>query len=102
MPTLNAPDPPVRVPLPLPDGASKSCRNELLDRDADLGPGASAASPTRVRVPPQRPPAHRGISNARPLHPLPDPSTDPATVTQPNIRRRDRVGGVLHEYEHAA
>jgi transposase InsO family protein len=45
---------------------------------------------------------HRGINNARPLHPLPAPITDPGTITHLNIRRRDRLGGLLHEYEHAA
>jgi putative transposase len=45
---------------------------------------------------------HRGINNARPLHPLPQPITDPATITYLHIRRHDRLGGLLHEYEHAA
>jgi hypothetical protein len=45
---------------------------------------------------------HRGIANARPLRPLPDQSLTPATTTQLRIRRHDRVGGLLHEYEHAA
>ncbi|HEU4426499.1 MAG TPA: integrase [Pilimelia sp.] len=46
--------------------------------------------------------SHRGISNARPLQPLPEPITDLGTITQLNIRRRDRLGGIIHEYEHAA
>jgi putative transposase len=46
---------------------------------------------------------YRGISNARPLRPLPEPITTPDTVTHLNIRRRDRLGGgIIHEYEHAA
>jgi hypothetical protein len=40
---------------------------------------------------------HRGISNARPLHPLPEPITHPDTITRLDIRRRDRLGGVLRE-----
>jgi hypothetical protein len=44
----------------------------------------------------------RGIANARPLRPLPEPITDLATVTHLDIRRRDRLGGIIHEYEHAA
>jgi hypothetical protein len=40
--------------------------------------------------------------NARPLQPLPEPITDLATVTHLDIRRRDRLGGIIHEYEHAA
>jgi transposase InsO family protein len=45
---------------------------------------------------------HQGIANARPLPPLPEPITDPDRLTQLDIRRRDRLGGILHEYEHAA
>jgi putative transposase len=45
---------------------------------------------------------HRGIANARPLQPLPEPITDPATLTGLRIRRRDRLGDLLHEYDHAA
>ena len=45
---------------------------------------------------------HRGISNARPLRPLPKPITDPAAIGHLHIHRHDRIGGLLHEYEHAA
>nr|WP_245881681.1 integrase core domain-containing protein [Streptomyces milbemycinicus] len=45
---------------------------------------------------------HRGIANARPLHPLPAPTDDPDTLARLDIRRRDRLGGLLHEYQHAA
>jgi hypothetical protein len=43
-----------------------------------------------------------GISNARPLHALPEPITNPDTITHLNIHRRDRLGGIIYEYEHAA
>jgi transposase InsO family protein len=45
---------------------------------------------------------HQGIANARPLKPLPEPITDPDQLTRLNIHRHDRLGGVLHEYDHAA
>jgi putative transposase len=45
---------------------------------------------------------HQRIANARPLHPLPTPLTNVSEVTHLRIHRRDRLGGVLHEYEHAA
>lgn len=45
--------------------------------------------------------AHQGIANARPLHPLPQPIADPG-ITRLDIRRRDRLGSLLHEYQHAA
>jgi transposase InsO family protein len=45
---------------------------------------------------------HQGIANARPLMPLPEPITDPDRLARLAVRRRDRLGGVLREYEHAA
>ncbi|MGY0065026.1 integrase core domain-containing protein [Streptomyces sp. LZ34] len=45
---------------------------------------------------------HQGIPNARPLHPLPAPITDPDQIASLDIRRRERLGGILHEYRHAA
>jgi transposase InsO family protein len=45
---------------------------------------------------------HQGIANARPLHPLPAPITSPVRIAQLHIRRHDRLGGILHEYQHAA
>ncbi|MFF9572922.1 integrase [Streptomyces sp. NPDC014685] len=45
---------------------------------------------------------HQGIGNARPLHPLPPPVTAPDEIARLGIHRRDRLGGILHEYRHAA
>jgi putative transposase len=45
---------------------------------------------------------HQGISNSRPLQGLPEPITDPGEITNLVVRRRDRLGGILHEYHHAA
>jgi putative transposase len=45
---------------------------------------------------------HQGIANARPLAPLPAPITDQRRIARLDIHRRDRLGGILHEYEHAA
>jgi putative transposase len=42
---------------------------------------------------------HQGIANARPLLGLPAPTDAAADL---RIHRRDRLGGVLHEYRHAA
>ncbi|MEU1036694.1 hypothetical protein ABZ402_50545 [Streptomyces mirabilis] len=44
---------------------------------------------------------HQGIANARPLHPLPVPITDPQQITRLDIRRRERLDGIFHEYQHA-
>jgi putative transposase len=45
---------------------------------------------------------HQGIAHARPLHPLPPPINDPDQITRLNVRRHQRLGGILNEYKHAA
>ena len=45
---------------------------------------------------------HQGIANARPLQPLPVPLVAPDQIASLDIQRHDRLGGVLHEYQHAA
>jgi putative transposase len=45
---------------------------------------------------------HQGIANARPLQPLPQSAADQTAVTHLDIRRRQRLGGILNEYHHAA
>ena len=45
---------------------------------------------------------HQGIANARPLSALPAPIPELAAATHLHVRRYDRLGGILHEYRHAA
>ena len=45
---------------------------------------------------------HQGIANARPLQALPPPIPEPHATTPLHIRRQDHLGGILHEYRHAA
>ncbi|RSM39748.1 integrase, partial [Actinoplanes sp. ATCC 53533] len=80
----------------------RTCRRELLDRTLILNQRhlLHALREYETFYNGHRP--HQGIANARPLAPLPEPITDPDRLTQLDIRRRDRLGGVLHEYEHAA
>jgi hypothetical protein len=33
---------------------------------------------------------------------VPVPVTDPQRITDLDIRRRDRLGGIVHEYRHVA
>lgn len=80
----------------------QSCRNELLDRmliynQAHLLHALRAYEQHHNS---HRP--HRGIANARPLRPLPQPITEPARLVRFDVHRRDRLGGVLHEYQQAA
>jgi hypothetical protein len=42
---------------------------------------------------------HRALNQAAPLHPLPD---DVTHLDHFRVRRRDRAGGVIHEYRLVA
>jgi putative transposase len=80
----------------------QSCRHELLDRTLLWNQAHLLRALREYEQFHNTHRPHRGLSNARPLHPLPEPITDPATIKHLHIRRRDRLGGILHEYEHAA
>ncbi|MFF2133355.1 integrase [Streptomyces olivochromogenes] len=45
---------------------------------------------------------HQGIGKAASLRPLPAPLADPEKITRLGVRRRERLGGILHEYQYAA
>lgn len=45
---------------------------------------------------------HQGTANAHPLYPLPTPIAVPDEIARLDIRRRDRLDGIVHEYRHAA
>jgi hypothetical protein len=45
---------------------------------------------------------HRTLRAAAPLRPLPEPIADPERIAHLDVRRRDRLGGILNEYRHAA
>jgi transposase len=80
----------------------QACRHELLDRTLIWNQAHLLHALREYERHHNLHRPHRGISNARPLHPLPEPITDPATITRLHIHRRDRLAGLLHEYEHAA
>ncbi|TDD00578.1 hypothetical protein E1292_28400 [Nonomuraea deserti] len=44
--------------------------------------------------------AHQALAQAAPLRPVPETITDPEQIIHLNIRRRDRLGGILHESSH--
>jgi transposase InsO family protein len=80
----------------------RTCRRELLDRTLILNQRRllHALREYEKFYNTHRP--HQGIANARPLAPLPEPITKPDQLAQLRICRRDRLGGLLHEYQHAA
>ncbi len=80
----------------------RTCRHELLDRTLILNQQhlLHALHEYEIFYNEHRP--HQGIANVRPLAPLPEPITNPDRLARPDVHRHDRLGGILHEYEHAA
>jgi len=79
----------------------QTCRRDLLDRTLTWNQAhlLHALRQNEQHSNAHRP--HRGISNAKPLHAPPEPITDRHKTTHRHVRRRDRLSGNLHEYEHA-
>ncbi|MFE6498267.1 integrase core domain-containing protein, partial [Streptomyces sp. NPDC057747] len=96
----------VTTPMPRMNSITErwvqSCRRELLDRTLIWNQRhlLHALRDFEDFYNAHRP--HQGIANARPLHPLPAPITDPEQITHLEIRRRQRLGGIFNEYQHAA
>ncbi|CNG33957.1 transposase [Mycobacterium tuberculosis] len=80
----------------------QTCRRELLDRTLIWNQRhlLHALREFETFYNEHRP--HQGIANARPLNPLASAITEPNQIAHLNIRRRQRLGGILNEYEHAA
>jgi len=80
----------------------QTCRHELLDRTLIWNQRhlLHALREFEHFYDEHRP--HRTLRAAAPLRPLPEPITDSEQIAHLDIRRRDRLGGTLHEYRHAA
>jgi putative transposase len=80
----------------------QTCRRELLDRTLIWSQRhlLHALREFEAFYNQHRP--HQGISNARPLNPLPPPITDHGQIARLDVRRHQRLGGILNEYQHAA
>ncbi len=80
----------------------RTCRHELLDRTLIWNQRhlLHALREYEFFYNNHRP--HQGITNARPLATLPEPITDPDRLAHLDTYRRNRLGGILHEHEHAA
>jgi len=80
----------------------RSCRAELLDRTLIVNQAhlLHALREYEAFYNEHRP--HRALRAAAPLRPLPQPIVKPGRIDRLDIRRRDRLGGILHEYQHAA
>ncbi|GIH97951.1 hypothetical protein ACFFMN_06520 [Planobispora siamensis] len=80
----------------------RSCRRELLDRYLLWNERHLRHALREYERFYNEHRAHQALAQAAPLRAVPDPITDPAWITELSVRRRDRLGGVLREYSHAA
>jgi hypothetical protein len=80
----------------------QSCRHELLDRTLIWNENhlRHALRVFETHHNGHRP--HQAMDQATPLRAVPEPITDPDQIAHLDIRRRDRLGGTIHEYQHAA
>ncbi|GAA2356380.1 hypothetical protein SVIO_027130 [Streptomyces violaceusniger] len=80
----------------------QTCRSELLDRTLIWNQGhlLHALRESESFCNEHRP--HRALQQAAPCRPLPAPITQQAQLAHLEVRRRDRLGGTLHEYQRAA
>lgn len=79
-----------------------TCRRELLDRTLVWNHTHLIHSLREFETHYNTHRPHRTLTQAAPLRPSPEPITHTAQIIDLNVRRRDRLGGILHEYEHAA
>jgi putative transposase len=80
----------------------QTCRHELLDRTLIWNQHHLLHALREFEQHDTSHRTHQGIAGARPLHALPPPITASEQLTHLDIRRRDHLGGTLHEYRHAA
>jgi putative transposase len=80
----------------------RSCRAELLDRTLIVNQAHLLHALHEYEAFYNQHRAHRALRAAAPLRPLPQPITELDRLAHLDIRRRDRLGGILHEYRHAA
>ncbi|HEX5406917.1 MAG TPA: integrase core domain-containing protein [Pseudonocardiaceae bacterium] len=82
----------------------QTCRHELLDRTLIWSERhlRQALHQFEHHHNTHRPHQALKPNQAAPLGATPEPITDPARLAHLDIRRHDRLAGVIHEYGHAA
>jgi transposase InsO family protein len=80
----------------------RTCRHELLNRTLIWNQAhlLHVLRQFEIHYNEHRP--HRTLRQSAPLRPAPEPIIDQTRIINLDVRRRDRLGGILHEYEHAA
>jgi hypothetical protein len=79
-----------------------ACRREILDLTLIYNRAHLLHAPRECEAFCNRHRPDRALRCAAPLRRLPHPITDPDEIDHLRVHRRDRLGGTLHEYVHAA
>ncbi|MFG1710429.1 integrase core domain-containing protein [Nonomuraea sp. M3C6] len=80
----------------------RSCRRELLDRCLLRNERHLRHALREYEHFYNQHRTHQALDQAAPLRAVSDPIIDPVIIVDLNVRRRDRLGGALHAYHHAA
>ncbi len=80
----------------------RTCRRELLDRTLVWNETHLRRCLRQFELHYNQHRPHQAMRQAAPLRAVPAPITDPERLARLDIRRRDRLGGIIHEYQHAA
>jgi transposase InsO family protein len=74
----------------------RTCRTELLDRTLIINEAHLLHTLREYELFYNQHRPHRALHAAVPQRPLPEPITEPDQLRHLNIRRRDRLSGILH------
>jgi hypothetical protein len=80
----------------------QTCRHELLDRTLIWNERHLRHALREFEHHHSRHRPHQAMNQSAPLRAVPEPIADPGRIAHLEIRRHDRLGGVLREYRHAA
>jgi putative transposase len=80
----------------------QTCRHELLDRTLIWNENHLRHALREFETHHNEHRPHQAMDQAAPLRAVPEPITDRDQITHLNTRRHNRLGGVVHAYQHAA
>lgn len=80
----------------------QTCRRELLDHTLIWNQHHLLRALRQFEIHYNNHRPHRALGQSAPLRVRPEPISGQAQIVYLDVRRRDRLGGILHEYEHAA
>jgi putative transposase len=94
----------IRIPgmNPVMERWVQTCRHELLDRSLIWNQAHLLHALTEFGSFCNEHRPHRTLHGVAPRRPVLEPLTEPERLERLNVHRRDRLGGILHEYRHAA